>query len=125
MYAIARVMVDHQYNLRYFDYMCRRYKYNGETGEFTKVEFNMKKSFRTIYQEFNPQGRGYDRSNAEESFALHGSNSLSVPVPNYLQLFIDEVLHPFYAFQVFTCGIWYWDDYWSTFQSFRIRPTLY
>lgn len=114
MYAIAHVKVDHLNQLRYFDYMCRRYKYDDETAEFTRVEYDMKKSFRSIQQEFNPERSGYDARAAHEALQLHGKNSLSVPVPNYLQLFIDEVLHPFYAFQVFTCSIWYWDEYWSS-----------
>lgn len=117
MYAIVKVMVDYQYKMRFFDYMCRRYLYDSETGDFKRVDFNMRKSFRAICAEYNPAGRGYDRAAAEEVFAINGSNSLAVPVPNYLQLFIDEVLHPFYAFQVFTCCIWYWDEYWSAFFS--------
>lgn len=31
---------------------------------------------------------------------LFGSNVMLVPVPSYLELVVDELLHPFYVFQV-------------------------
>jgi hypothetical protein len=31
---------------------------------------------------------------------LHGANLINVSVPSYISLLLEEVLHPFYIFQV-------------------------
>jgi cation-transporting ATPase 13A2 len=43
---------------------------------------------------------------------LFGDNEIKVPVKSILQLLIDEVLHPFYLFQIVSCIIWYADSYY-------------
>jgi len=43
---------------------------------------------------------------------LHGENSIEIEVKTYLKLFIEEVLNPFYVFQIFSIILWSLDDYW-------------
>ena len=43
---------------------------------------------------------------------LHGPNKISVRVPSYLTLLVEEVLHPFYMFQVCSITLWMCDDYY-------------
>ncbi|EFX79100.1 hypothetical protein DAPPUDRAFT_53014, partial [Daphnia pulex] len=42
---------------------------------------------------------------------LHGFNTMSVDVKSYWRLLIDEVLNPFYLFEIFSCIVWTVDDY--------------
>ena len=42
----------------------------------------------------------------------YGPNSLDVPVKPYHVLLIEEVLHPFYVFEVLTVICWMIDDYY-------------
>ena len=42
---------------------------------------------------------------------LHGFNTMSVNVKSYWRLLIDEVLNPFYLFEIFSCVVWTVDDY--------------
>ena len=42
---------------------------------------------------------------------LHGANHIDVEIPTYLSLLIDEVLHPFYIFQMGSMVLWSLDDY--------------
>ena len=42
----------------------------------------------------------------------YGPNSLDVPVKPYHVLLIEEVLHPFYIFEVLTVIFWMMDDYY-------------
>ncbi len=42
---------------------------------------------------------------------LHGFNTMSVDVKSYWRLLIDEVLNPFYLFEIFSCVVWTVDDY--------------
>ena len=49
----------------------------------------------------------------EERRNLFGENSIEIEVKSYLKLFIEEVLNPFYIFQIFSVVLWLCDDYWS------------
>jgi cation-transporting ATPase 13A2 len=42
---------------------------------------------------------------------LFGPNLAEVPVKSHLQLLLDEVLHPFYVFQVWSVVVWYLEPY--------------
>ena len=44
---------------------------------------------------------------------LYGPNSINVPVKPYHVLFIEEVLHPFYIFQLLSISLWMYEHYYS------------
>ena len=44
---------------------------------------------------------------------LFGKNLIDVPIKNIVTLALDEVLHPFYIFQIISVIIWMADEYWS------------
>jgi cation-transporting ATPase 13A3/4/5 len=111
MYDIAHVKYSYEFKLRYFDYMCQRYIYDPESG-FDKAVYDVARPFRGIQRDLS---RGLDNQQAVEHQSRFGRNNLDVPVPHYGRLFISEVLHPFYIFQIASCAIWYWDQYWSSF----------
>ena len=41
----------------------------------------------------------------------YGENSIRVQVKSYVRLFFEEVLTPFYIFQIMACTLWFIDDY--------------
>ncbi|KAM7139017.1 polyamine-transporting ATPase 13A2 isoform 3-T3 [Macrochelys suwanniensis] len=43
---------------------------------------------------------------------VYGPNLIDVPVKSYLRLLVDEVLNPFYIFQVFSIVLWLCDNYY-------------
>ncbi|XP_069096791.1 polyamine-transporting ATPase 13A2 isoform X1 [Pleurodeles waltl] len=43
---------------------------------------------------------------------IYGQNLIDVPVKSYLRLLVEEVLNPFYIFQVFSIALWMADDYY-------------
>ena len=43
--------------------------------------------------------------------ALHGYNTMAVDVKSYWRILIDEVLNPFYLFEVFSMIVWTADEY--------------
>ncbi|XP_067423675.1 polyamine-transporting ATPase 13A2 isoform X2 [Emydura macquarii macquarii] len=43
---------------------------------------------------------------------VYGPNLIDVPVKSYLRLLVDEVLNPFYIFQVFSIILWVCDTYY-------------
>ncbi|KAK7789038.1 hypothetical protein R5R35_010541 [Gryllus longicercus] len=42
----------------------------------------------------------------------YGLNSIAVEVKSYSKLFVDEVLNPFYIFQIWSVVLWSFDDYY-------------
>jgi cation-transporting P-type ATPase 13A2 len=40
-----------------------------------------------------------------------GKCNIDVPIKSIPRLLIEEVLNPFYLFQVFSMALWYWDGY--------------
>lgn len=43
---------------------------------------------------------------------LFGENSISIHLTPIYALFFKEVLSPFYIFQIFSCTLWFYDDYY-------------
>ena len=43
--------------------------------------------------------------------AYFGRNSIEVEVKSYFRLFCEEILSPFYVFQIAACILWSIDDY--------------
>ncbi|XP_025059474.1 cation-transporting ATPase 13A2 isoform X3 [Alligator sinensis] len=43
---------------------------------------------------------------------IYGPNLIDVPVKSYLRLLVDEVLNPFYIFQIFSIVLWICDTYY-------------
>uniref|UniRef100_A0A8C2Z5P3 ATPase cation transporting 13A2 n=1 Tax=Cyclopterus lumpus TaxID=8103 RepID=A0A8C2Z5P3_CYCLU len=43
---------------------------------------------------------------------MYGPNLIDVPVKPYVKLLFEEVLNPFYVFQVFSIALWLADDYY-------------
>lgn len=54
---------------------------------------------------------GLDSDKADQREMVFGKNHLDIRQPTTLQLLVDEVLHPFYIFQVFSIVLWLFDEY--------------
>ena len=61
---------------------------------------------------FGELGHGVAAALVPAQQQLHGPNKISVEVPSYLSLLLEEVLHPFYMFQVCSITLWMCDSYY-------------
>lgn len=59
-----------------------------------------------------PRCRGLTSSEQDERRKLYGENSIRIHLTPIFVLFFREVLSPFYIFQVFSCALWFYDDYY-------------
>lgn len=43
----------------------------------------------------------------------NGLNSTDIPEKSSFRIIVDELLSPFYVFQIFSLTLWYYDDYYT------------
>ncbi|KAK6458063.1 cation translocating P-type ATPase [Scheffersomyces xylosifermentans] len=55
---------------------------------------------------------GVSQSLQEQRLDIFDENSIEIEEKSVIQLLVDEVLHPFYVFQVFSIFLWLADDYY-------------
>lgn len=56
--------------------------------------------------------RGVPQQDAQTRTSFFGPNAINIEARSAFQILIDEVLHPFYVFQIFSIILWTFDDYY-------------
>ncbi|KAF9125309.1 hypothetical protein BGX30_000523 [Mortierella sp. GBA39] len=96
------------HDMRYFDYQYIRFIYNPSAQAFMQnsqwkdSDWNMAANCE----------RGIGRETHQERTMVFGYNLIDVQEKTIAQLLVQEVLHPFYVFQVFSMALWFADDYY-------------
>jgi cation-transporting ATPase 13A2 len=91
----------------YYRHAC--FIYDVRVDDFIPVTFNVSLPFNYIASDMTS---GVDTSTRMIRKALFGSNGIRVEVKNPIALLLDEVLHPFYIFQLFSVILWCFEDYY-------------
>ncbi|KAG8430963.1 hypothetical protein GDO86_019649, partial [Hymenochirus boettgeri] len=95
--------------LRYFVFEGTRYIWSDSARNFIKVSsLDEGLTCRDLHK------RRFGLSHMDQSIRkqIYGLNEIDVPVKSYLKLFIEEVLNPFYIFQLFSIILWMCDRYY-------------
>jgi len=79
---------------------------------------------RTPYEELHSLKRDCAGLTRDTRFSVFGNNLIHIPVPNPIKLLIQEVLNPFYLFQVFSVLLWYYELYYSYATAIVIISTV-
>jgi len=87
-------------NLRYFE--------REQEDSFTPMAYKAAQPYSSLLR---ASRQGLSQPEANLRRGLFGSNLAQVPVKSHLQLLLDEVLHPFYIFQVWSVVVWYLEPY--------------
>ncbi|XP_051515898.1 polyamine-transporting ATPase 13A2-like isoform X2 [Myxocyprinus asiaticus] len=95
--------------LRYYVFEGMRYIWMAKKGAFCKASI-----LNEDWTCSDLHGRQQGLSRAEQTARkqIFGANIIDVPVKSYLQLLFEEVLNPFYVFQVFSIILWMSDHYY-------------
>ncbi|KAG0365015.1 hypothetical protein BGZ54_006946 [Gamsiella multidivaricata] len=101
---LTRVMHD----MMYFDYQYIRFIYNPVAHMFMQNSHWKDSEWSSI----TTCERGLERETYQERAMVFGSNLIDVQEKTIGQLLVQEVLHPFYIFQVFSMALWFADDYY-------------
>jgi cation-transporting ATPase 13A2 len=107
--------------LRIYVYRNATYIYNKKANSFSRVSFNCNFSFPHIHSTMKQPIANIVRNIRT---VLFGRNEIVVPMKSVLQLLMDEVLHPFYLFQVFSCVLWMADGYYVYATAIIIASTI-
>ncbi|KAL5492027.1 hypothetical protein EMCRGX_G017415 [Ephydatia muelleri] len=101
---------------KYFTHRRLRYMYSDEEEKFVLlVGYDCNISCNAVHQMIaGGKGNNLGLSHSEHASKLlrYGPNSIDVPVKPYHLLFVEEVLHPFYIFQILCIVQWLNEQYY-------------
>lgn len=95
--------------LRYFVFEGMRYVWREQSMDFVKVS-SLDEGLTC--GEIHKSRSGLSHSDHNNRKLIYGPNQIDVPVKSYGQLLIEEVLNPFYIFQVFSVILWLCESYY-------------
>ncbi|KAL5499439.1 hypothetical protein EMCRGX_G010855 [Ephydatia muelleri] len=106
---------------RYIEHRCLRYVYDPSEEVFTVL-----RGYDSGMTCEDMHGLAVGLSSSENAVKLHtyGPNSIEVPVKPYYVLFVEEVLHPFYMFQLFSIALWMYEVYYYYAASIFVLSTI-
>ncbi|KAL6572787.1 putative manganese-transporting ATPase pdr2 [Orobanche minor] len=110
----------------YFDFRKQRFIYSNEKNTFCKLPYPSKE---TIGYYLKSTGYGTEAKflAATEKW---GRNALfEYPQPTFQRLMKEQIMEPFFVFQVFCVGLWCLDEYWyyslfTLFMLFMFESTM-
>jgi manganese-transporting P-type ATPase len=89
------------------------YFFDIETQKFIKPNINLKNMKIKEFLHAKPYQTNEEIKNLDYKF---GKNSMRIPIPQFLTLFKEHVVAPFFVFQLFCILLWVFDDYgWHSF----------
>ncbi|KAK7132311.1 hypothetical protein R3I93_018761 [Phoxinus phoxinus] len=95
--------------LRYYVFEGMRYIWIARKGAFCKASI-LNEGWTCA--DLHGRQQGLSRADQSTRKQIFGANIIDVPVKSYLELLFEEVLNPFYVFQVFSIILWMSDRYY-------------
>ncbi|KAL2103581.1 hypothetical protein ACEWY4_000449 [Coilia grayii] len=95
--------------LRYYVFQGIRYVWMARKGAFCKVSAL---NDHWTCAELHRMQQGLSAMEQSSRRKVYGQNLIDVPVKSYLQLLFEEVLNPFYMFQICSIILWMSDRYY-------------
>lgn len=92
--------------MRTFEYRYTRFVFDQGEGRFNECNV-----YLTILESDAP-GEGLDEEARRFREAIFGQNTLNIDRKPWHRLLVDEILHPFYIFQVFSIILWCTETYY-------------
>lgn len=101
--------VDAQTTELSFEYRFTKYYYSETRGMFVPIEFDYYKPYSYLLSNYKngvEEGAPYDKI-----VSMYGKCCISLPEKGNFRLLIENVLTPFYLFQIFSITLWYFSEY--------------
>jgi cation-transporting P-type ATPase 13A2 len=94
---------------RYFDHQNMRYAWRPDLGEFERL-CGLECGNRCC--DLVERYRGLRQEERDALVALFGENFINIEVKPYINLFFEEVINPFYIFQILSMILWIIEQYY-------------
>ncbi|XP_022882180.1 probable manganese-transporting ATPase PDR2 isoform X2 [Olea europaea var. sylvestris] len=109
----------------YFDFRKQRFIYSKEKNTFCKLPYPSKEK---IGYYLKNTGYGTD-TKVFAATEKWGRNVFEYPQPTFSKLLKEQIMEPFFVFQVFCVGLWCLDEYWyyslfTLFMLFMFESTM-
>jgi cation-transporting ATPase 13A1 len=93
---------------RSFTFRKLRFIWCDDECFFKKLKYPTKKTF----SEYRKSTGHRKESEVEQALEKWGPNKFEVPIPSFQELMQEQLLAPFFCFQVFCVALWAIDEYW-------------
>ncbi|KAF4317561.1 hypothetical protein BBO99_00003284 [Phytophthora kernoviae] len=98
----------------YFLFQKHKYVAEEEAGDKGGVLFRKLKAPTTEPIKFYQEARGLaSEHETEAQLDLYGKNEFSIPQPNFVDMFKQQLLEPLTVFQIFSVCLYMLDEYWQ------------
>ncbi|KII92069.1 hypothetical protein PLICRDRAFT_103455 [Plicaturopsis crispa FD-325 SS-3] len=95
--------------LRVIDYRYSRFALDPRNGLFAMTSRDWRDPFWTGVSSVQ---NGLEQPTRKQRLALFGANEIDIEGKSAVSLLIDEIIHPFYVFQIASIILWSLDDYY-------------
>jgi hypothetical protein len=77
------------------------------------LSFERKANTRTHFSDTKyTQNHGLSNAEVAQKILSHGPNAYTVPIPGFIELYLDQIRSPLFVFQVFSIFCSLLDEYW-------------
>ena len=105
---LSGVQTEQLMDLTFFDYRYTRYALHPPSGRFRMIK-DWRDPLWTSLAAIN-NGLSWDAE--KDRTTIFGKNAIEIQAKSTWQLLVDEVLHPFYMFQIVSIILWSFDNYY-------------
>ena len=92
----------------WFYFQKTKFSFDQQTGLFSQIQFPVNE---TIQHYLNSKGF-QDQTQFEQAETKYGKNDVEMIIPEFIELFKERAIAPFFVFQVFCVLLWCLDEYW-------------
>ncbi|GAB6022774.1 hypothetical protein CHUAL_006868 [Chamberlinius hualienensis] len=105
----AELTLNQSCYFKYFIHQELRYVWDHRLNIYHRISgYDVGTTCSDLFEKF----KGFSEEQQKQRLDLYGINSIGVEVKSYHKLLVEEVLNPFYIFQIFSILLWANDDYY-------------
>lgn len=97
--------------LKIIEYRFIKFQWLDDLQVFEPIKFHCELPFDTLRAKYTEPEMSYSDSLRQFYRILFGSCEIIVPKKSVMRLLIDEMLYPFYIFEIFSTVLWFSDGY--------------
>ncbi|POM82976.1 putative integral membrane protein [Cryptosporidium meleagridis] len=98
--------------VKFINYDKKTFVYNKTKETFIKANYPIDLPIKSYFDQLIHKG-GLNMNQILLHNNLYGINNYEIPKEKFLDLFIEQIISPFFLFQIFCVLLWILDEYWQ------------